>query len=237
MVGLVEHRHLDRAEVAVARLIRSSSRPGHATTMSTPWRSAWTCGSGPTPPKTVRVRRPCDGGQRREGRVDLSDELTGRGEDQRPGGFGTTGAGWRAGRPAAAGTRRLAGAGAAPAEDVAAGEGVRQRGGLDRGGVVMPPQASTSARSAGTPSSRKEEDKGSFANRASVSPQSRRRMSPRRSGVVEHRPLRYECCNTHQDRGKTELSLCPNRRAPGQNRRIDGMTAAWTRLSGRRTAP
>ena len=38
--------------------IRSSSRPGQASTMSTPSRSARTCGDWLTPPKTVVVVRP-----------------------------------------------------------------------------------------------------------------------------------------------------------------------------------
>ena len=38
--------------------IRSSSRPGQASTMSAPRRRPWTCGFWPTPPKTVWVVRP-----------------------------------------------------------------------------------------------------------------------------------------------------------------------------------
>ncbi len=38
--------------------MRSSRRPGQATTMSTPRRSPCTCGCWPTPPKTVRVFSP-----------------------------------------------------------------------------------------------------------------------------------------------------------------------------------
>ena len=73
-------------------------------------------------------------GERREGRLDLADQLTGRGEDQ---GAGRT----TPGRAAVgqSGDQReqervgLAGAGAAPAEHVAAGEGVGQGRGLDGG--------------------------------------------------------------------------------------------------------
>ena len=116
--------------------IRSSSRPGQATTMSTP------------------RRRPCDlrvladaaedgaggqaggRGQRRERLVDLADQLAGRREDQRA---RRAGAGRAAGRGEPGDERQqegvgLAGAGAAAAEDVAAGERVGQRRGLDRGG-------------------------------------------------------------------------------------------------------
>ena len=113
-------------------LIRSSSRPGQATTMSTPRRSAVTCGFCPTPPKTVAtsVRPPRPAGRSAasiwptSSRVGARISARGAPERGRP-------------PPARRGDDRqqeregLAGAGAAAAEDVAAGEGVGQRGGLD----------------------------------------------------------------------------------------------------------
>ena len=62
--------------------IRSSSRPGQATRMSTPRRSALTWGPWPTPPKTVRVLQTGYRRERSQGSVDLADELTRRGQDQ-----------------------------------------------------------------------------------------------------------------------------------------------------------
>ena len=160
VVGLVEHGDLDRAEVEQWPWpIRSSRRPGQATTMSTPRRRPLTCGFWPTPPKTVRVRQAGGRGQRREGRVDLADQLAGRRQDQRARAAGRRGAA-RRGEP---GHQRqqervgLAGAGAAAAEHVAAGERVGQRGGLDReSGSVMPCSASTRTNGSGTPSAWKE---------------------------------------------------------------------------------
>ena len=59
VVGLVDDRDLDRSRAMPwPCLIRSSSRPGQAMRMSTPRRSAATCGPWPTPPKTVREVRP-----------------------------------------------------------------------------------------------------------------------------------------------------------------------------------
>ncbi len=116
--------------------MRSSSRPGQATTMSTPRRRPQTCGPWPTPPKTVRGAQAEALRERRHRRVDLGGQLTGRREDER--------AGPPRLRPLPArrepGEQRqherdgLAGAGAAAAEHVATREGVGQRRGLDRGG-------------------------------------------------------------------------------------------------------
>ena len=115
--------------------IRSSRRPGQATTMSTPLRRPVTCGFWPTPPKTVWVVRPAvaASGWRASSIWPTSSRVGAR--------ISARGA-WRRGPCAAAkaGDEReqegegLAGAGAAAAEDVAAGEGVGERGGLDRGG-------------------------------------------------------------------------------------------------------
>ena len=118
-------------------LMRSSSRPGQAMTTSMPRRRPATWGFWPTPPKTVWVLRPEGGGQRLEGLGDLADQLPGGGEDQ---GAGHGRAGLAVRRHEAGDERqqervRLAGAGAAAAEDVAAGQRVGQGRGLDRGGV------------------------------------------------------------------------------------------------------
>ena len=107
--------------------------------MSTPLRRPVTCGFWPTPPKTVRVVRPARLGQRRERRVDLADQLAGRRQDQRAraarlrGGTGVVG---QPGHQRQQERVGLAGAGAAAAEHVAAGERVGQRRGLDGGGGV-----------------------------------------------------------------------------------------------------
>ena len=79
--------------------IRSSRRPGQATTMSTPARSAATCGRWLTPPKTVVTLRPQRLGQRLDGRGDLGRELAGRREDE-------AARAARAARPPAAPARR-----------------------------------------------------------------------------------------------------------------------------------
>ena len=94
-------------------------------------------------------------GERREGRVDLGDQLAGRGEDQRARALRrTAGAGGvQPGDDRQQERVGLAGAGAAAAEHVASGEGVGQRRCLDGGGGGDAGAASTSTRSAGTPSS------------------------------------------------------------------------------------
>ena len=88
--------------------MRSSSRPGQATTMSTPRRSPCTCGCWPTPPKTVRVVSPAVAASGIEGLLDLADQLTGGREDQgaRACAHGAAGRTRRAGPRGAAGTRR-----------------------------------------------------------------------------------------------------------------------------------
>ena len=117
--------------------IRSSSRPGQATTMSTPRRRPWTCGCWPTPPKTVRVVSPAVGGERDRAPARSGRPAHGSGARIRARGLPRTARPAGLGEP---GDERqqervgLAGAGAAAAEDVPAGERVGQRGGLDRGG-------------------------------------------------------------------------------------------------------
>ena len=116
--------------------MRSSSRPGQATTMSTPRRSPCTCGCWPTPPKTVRVVSPAvaASGIRAcsicptSSRVGARIRARGLPGTTRPAGLGEPG---DQGQQERVG---LAGAGAAAAEDVPAGQRVEQRGGLDRGG-------------------------------------------------------------------------------------------------------
>jgi len=81
--------------------------------------------------------QPVHSSQRRQRGVDLGDQLTGRGEDQRTRTFRrTTGAGRvQPGHERQQERERLAGAGASSAEDVATTEGVRQRRRLDGCGV------------------------------------------------------------------------------------------------------
>ena len=115
--------------------MRSSRRPGHATTMSTPARSACSCGRWLTPPKIVVTLRPVASARgmivaaicvassrvgariRARGRPGVRRAADGAGEarDERE-------------------RERdgLAGAGAAAAEHVAAGEGVGEGVALDR---------------------------------------------------------------------------------------------------------
>ena len=115
--------------------MRSSSRPGQASTMSAPLRRPATCGFWPTPPKTVIVERPAAlaSGLSASWIWPTSSRVGARISAR--------------GLPGMAGIRDwveagderqqervgLAGAGAAPAEHVAAGERVGQRRGLDRG--------------------------------------------------------------------------------------------------------
>ncbi len=104
--------------------------------MSTPRRRPWTCGFWPTPPKTVRVVRPYAAARGVERLLDLADQLPGRREHEGARTARTT----RTVRGSQSGDQReeegvgLAGAGAAAAEHVTAGERVGQRRGLDRGG-------------------------------------------------------------------------------------------------------
>ncbi len=120
--------------------MRSSRRPGQATTMSTPARSA----------DLLRLladaaedRRDGEAGCRGEGLDgggDLRRELAGRGEHEAA---GTAGSASRRERAGQAGDERkrerdgLAAAGAAAAEHVAAGERVGQRVALDREGFGL----------------------------------------------------------------------------------------------------
>ena len=116
--------------------MRSSSRPGQATTTSTPRRSAETCGPWPTPPKTVREVRPrrCASGV-----IASSIWATSSRVGARISARGRRGCGAAAARrePGEQGQHEgvgLAGAGAAAAEHVATRERVGQRRGLDGGG-------------------------------------------------------------------------------------------------------
>ena len=117
--------------------MRSSRRPGQATTTSTPARRPCTCGFWPTPPKIVCEVRPKALAERGHGGVDLRDELARRGENQgtrsacqaAPARYPATEAGQQGQEEGV----RLAGAGATAAEHVAAGDRVRQGRRLDRG--------------------------------------------------------------------------------------------------------
>ena len=115
--------------------IRSSSRPGQATTMSTPLRSAADLGALTDTAEDGTGAQAGGRRERRQGGVDLADQLTGRGQDQGP----------RCARAGVAavgetGDQRqqegvgLARAGAAAAEHVTPGEGVGQGRGLDGSG-------------------------------------------------------------------------------------------------------
>ena len=113
--------------------MRSSRRPGVATSMSTPRRSAWTCGCWPTPPKIDRAARRAVAAVGAEALVDLRRELARGGQDQdadRPRVRRCRGAGeaLEDGQGEGGG---LAGAGLGAGEQVAAGE---QAGGMARTG-------------------------------------------------------------------------------------------------------
>ena len=114
--------------------MRSSSRPGQAMRTSMPPASACTCGFWPTPPKIVVVRHAERAGQRVDDGGDLVGQLTGRHQDQRARPLGLPLAVRRRqpGDQREAEGQGLAGAGAAAAEHVAAGEAVGQRRDLDR---------------------------------------------------------------------------------------------------------
>ena len=122
--------------------MRSSRRPGQATTMSTPaLQRLDLAASGVMPPKIVVVVQAVGRGERGEDGVDLRGELAGRGEHEAE---RAAGAARAAGELAAeAGDHRdgeregLAGAGLAAAEHVAAGEGVGQGVDLDREGAGL----------------------------------------------------------------------------------------------------
>ena len=105
--------------------------------MSTPWRIAWHLRVLADTAEDGAGAETVHGGERRERGVDLGDQLTGRGEDQRTRALRrTTGAGRvQPGHQRQQERERLAGAGAATAEDVASAEGVGQRRCLDGSGV------------------------------------------------------------------------------------------------------
>ena len=117
--------------------MRSSSRPGQATTMSTPLRRAVDLRVLADAAEDGGGGQPGGLGQRLEGLVDLADQLAGRREDE--GARATAGRGHLARvEPGDHGEHEgvgLARSGAAAAEHVAPGERVRQRRCLDRGGV------------------------------------------------------------------------------------------------------
>ncbi len=112
----------------------SSSRPGQATSTSTPAARPRTCGAAPTPPKTTSVRRPSAAASGAiaasiwlaSSRVGARISARGRRALRRLAGGGETRQQRQCERV------RLAGAGAAAAEHVPAGQRVRQGGGLDR---------------------------------------------------------------------------------------------------------
>ena len=134
--------------------MRSSSRPGQATTTSTPRRSAETCGPWPTPPKTVREVRP-----RRWARGVIASSIWATssrvGARMSARGRRACGRFWLAARRVSSGSTKA----------IVLPEPVRPRPSTSRParesgsvaawmgvGVVIPPAARTSTREAGTPS-------------------------------------------------------------------------------------
>ena len=121
--------------------MRSVSRPGVATTTSTPRAMARTWALRETPPRTRSVVSLRAAGEGAEGGLDLHGELAGGGEDQRAAGLGRRAALEREelvqDRQGEGGG--LAGAGLGDAEDVAArhlrgdGLGLDRRGGVEAG--------------------------------------------------------------------------------------------------------
>ena len=136
--------------------IRSPRRPGVATRMSTPRRRSRICLSYGLPPNAVRLNRPSDRASGVIDVVDLHGELTRRHQDQR---LRVAGAALPPSRDAdqdrQAERERLAGAGLATAEHVAAGERVRDGRGLDREWRGDAPRVQGSTRRRGTPRSAK----------------------------------------------------------------------------------
>ena len=137
VVGLVEHGDLDRAEVAVtlADQVLEPARAGQ--------HDVGALAEAGDLRVLADAAEDRDGGQaggggeRLEGGVDLADQLAGRRQDQRAR-AGAAPARAALGEPGDERQQegvRLAGAGAAAAEDVAARERVGQRRGLDRGGL------------------------------------------------------------------------------------------------------
>ena len=140
VIRFVEHADLDVAEVAVALLdqvgqpagagdddVGTGAQRGHLRVLR----------------DTAEDRRDAQAhraGQRHEDRLDLAGELAGRHEHEAA---GAAGAGEPVGQPGGQRDReaeRLAGSGLPPAEDVQAGEGVREGGGLNgegRGDAVF----------------------------------------------------------------------------------------------------
>ncbi len=112
--------------------IRSVSRPGVATRMSTPRRSASACRSNDMPPTTEATRQAERLRERRERVADLLRQLAGRDEHEAAGARGCGAPAGEAGEQRQAEGEGLARAGLAAAEHVAAGEGVGDGGGLDR---------------------------------------------------------------------------------------------------------
>ena len=156
MIRLVEHADLDVAEVAVALLDQVGQPAGAGDDDVGRARSAATCGFCGTPPKIVATLRPTAraSGARTawtwlaSSRVGTSTRPRGRQALVKP-----------VGQPGGQRDReaeRLAGSGLPPAEDVQAGEGVREGGGLNgegRGDARRSASAATSG--AGTPAEAK----------------------------------------------------------------------------------
>ena len=133
VVGLVEDGDLRRRDSSTApRSMRSVRRPGVATRRSTPRLSAaiWWCSEAADDELVAQAH---DVHERLQRVGHLHGQLAGGHEDQ---GARTTrrgaGASGEAGDHREAEGQRLAGAGPAASEHVAAGEGVGDRGGLDR---------------------------------------------------------------------------------------------------------
>ena len=132
MIGLVEHADLHIAQVAVPLLDEVGQPPGagdddvHAITQG---RHLGILPGAAEDGGHAQIHGP---GQRREHGLDLAGQLTGGHEDEAT---RAAGAGVTVGQPGDHRDRereRLAGAGAAPAQDVQPGQRIRQRGGLDR---------------------------------------------------------------------------------------------------------
>ena len=136
MVGLVEHGHLDRAQVDVALLDQVLETAGageddvDALTQRLHLRVLADAAEDGAGAQSVHGR------ERRQGGVDLGDQLTGGGQDQRARALRRTAGAGRVqpGDEREQERERLAGAGAAPAEDVASAERVGQRRCLDGSG-------------------------------------------------------------------------------------------------------
>ncbi len=121
--------------------MRSSRRPGQATTMSTPRLSAATCGFWPTPPKIVVTVRPyASASGAITAVICVASSRVGREHEAERATRAALATGELAGEARDHGQRereRLAGAGLAAAEHVAAGEGVGQGVLLDGEGLRL----------------------------------------------------------------------------------------------------